>query len=136
MKQLFRVFDFAASLLVLYAHASIVFWQENPILKWYIKDFEPSETIRLITDILILAIVVYHLLDLALGQKLWPKLRSNKKLQITLIICFLALTFPYLRLWFLLYFLADIWTDMLVGSIYLIMLLFWGLNTSKLSKAN
>jgi len=123
------------TILVLWNHTQITFWQYNSVPTWTIHN-ENSELFRKITDLLIIGLSTFHLIDIFVGHRIWDNLHKNKLLNLLLILLFTVLTFPYIHHWFSYYLSQFPITSiyMLRSSIYLLLSFSWAISLIRKSQ--
>lgn len=123
--------DLALTLLILWSHISMTFWINNPVATWSMEGVSNIETIRKVADFAIIAILALHAFDLLFGKRVWPQFQLDRWLNYSLIGLLTILMFPYLRLWFLYFYYAGIWMDLMRTVLYLSGLALWIIETIK-----
>ena len=122
-----EILDFGLTALITLSHISMTFWVNNSIATWSIKGLVLTETLRYISDLLIIGILLFHLADSLLGKKLWPQVHLNVKVNLSLIGGLFVLSLPYLRLWFLYYYYVGIWIDLIRALCYTGVMIIWAI---------
>ena len=120
-----KVLDFLLTPLILWSYYNIVFCVYNSILTDQFSDFECGRTIRFTVDLLILALLTFHLIDLLLGNRVWKGLYYNWRINSVLVGFFTILNFPNLLFWFRYYYYVDSWNYLLIGCMYCSLIILW-----------